>query len=79
MRKSFVNLPKYCTSVMSSCDVIMKSQRCTSGRKSRPVSANKVPENVQFAEVKVKQSGRDLNSMEGATDRLKGELYETYQ
>lgn len=51
------------------------------GRKSRPVSANKVPENVQFAEIKVKQSGRDpsVNNVDNINGRLNSDLYETYQ
>ncbi|KAL5250870.1 hypothetical protein ACHWQZ_G016570 [Mnemiopsis leidyi] len=51
------------------------------GRKSRPVSANRVPENVQFAEIKVKQSGRDLPSsnMEELKGKLNNDMFGTYQ
>ena len=51
------------------------------GRKSRPVSANRVPENVQFAEIKVKQSGRDLpgSNMEELKGKLNNDMFGTYQ
>lgn len=51
------------------------------GRKSRPISANKVPENVQFVEVKVKQSGRDIHpeNMEQIKNKLNNDMYGTYQ
>ncbi|XP_063688072.1 spermatogenesis-associated protein 4-like isoform X2 [Bolinopsis microptera] len=51
------------------------------GRKSRPVSANRVPENVQFAEIKVKQSGRDLpaSSMDQIKGQIHNDMFGTYQ
>ena len=53
----------------------------STGRKSRPVSANKVPENVQFAEIKVKQLGRDVpaHKMAQLQDNLDNDMYGTYQ
>eukprot|EP00116_Pleurobrachia_bachei_P003974 sb/3464236/ len=52
-----------------------------SGRRSRPVSANKIPENVKFAEVKVKQSGRDPSAGQLAAlkDKLDNDIFGTYQ
>ena len=45
------------------------------------MSANRVPENVQFAEIKVKQSGRDLpaSSMDQIKGQINNDMFGTYQ